>query len=107
LGNLDNTGAGIATDLDGDGDPDFVLTPKYARPGGEPAQNLKFYRNQVPNGGMFQKIECDTTFDFVTCAAADFDNDGDSVAPLRGVSTPSPRSLPANKNTLSPYPISW
>jgi hypothetical protein len=46
---------------------------------------------------MFQKIECDTTFDFVTCAAADFDNDGDEDLAFGRLSH-------ATEIWLNPYP---
>jgi hypothetical protein len=76
---LDNSGTALAADIDDDHDLDLILTPKYARPSGEPPQPLKFYRNEVKNTGKFERIECDSsTTDYVTIAAGDVDNDGDA-----------------------------
>jgi hypothetical protein len=76
---LDNSGTALAVDFDHDRDLDLVLTPKYARPGGEPNDVLKFYRNEVSNSGKFERLACDsTTADYVTVAAGDVDNDGDA-----------------------------
>lgn len=76
---LDNSGTALAADFDNDRDLDLILTPKYARPGGEPNDVLKFYRNEVNVTGKFERIACDsTTGDFVTVAAGDVDNDGDA-----------------------------
>ena len=78
LDSLDNSGTALAIDLDNDRDLELVLTPKYARPGGEPEQNLKFYRNDVSAVGKFVRLECAGTADYVTVAAGDVDNDGDA-----------------------------
>jgi len=75
---LDNSGTALAVDLDDDRDLDLVLTPKYARPGGEPAQEMKFYRNDVHDSGKFERIQCAGTSDYVTVASGDVDGDGDS-----------------------------
>lgn len=77
LDNLDNTGAGIAVDLDLDSDADLVLTPKYARPGGEPDDSLAIYLNHFSSTGSFKKTKCAASSEFVTVVAADLDNDLD------------------------------
>jgi len=74
---LDNSGTALAVDLDDDRDLDLVLTPKYARAGGEPEQDMKFYRNDVRGPGTFERIECAGTSDYVTVASGDVDGDGD------------------------------
>jgi hypothetical protein len=102
---LDNSGTALAVDFDNDDDLDLVLTPKYARPGGEPADVLKFYRNEVNLTGKFERIACDsTTGDYVTVAAGDVDNDGDADLVFGRLNNAA--EIWINPGTKS-YPCTW